>query len=341
MSVPIYLFTGPEFGERNDQVNTIKEELKKKFGDSEDFLMYASDTALEEIISKLQTESLFIPATCIVLREAELIKKKEEIELISSWCESVKKTKRDSAVLILVSDEISVDSKLDKLVPKENKKIFWEMFENKKEDWVRNFFRKNGYGIMNDAIDAILDMLENNTETLRSECSRFFLCFKKDHVITAQDVEHLLAHNREESAFTLFDAMTDSSVPRPKRFENSIAILQKILLTKNNNSVMLMAGLSSCFRRLELWHSINPQGVQADESVLKSNGFASKTIRKQYAKAAKTWTFGQTAAITAEISSIDMELRASGTGLGDTYLSLLIYEIVMKNGARCSKYEIS
>ena len=102
-----------------------------------------------------------------------------------------------------------------------------------------------------------------------------------------------------------------------------------------------MAGLASCFRRLELWHSVNPSGASADESVLRSNGFASKTIRKQYAKAAKTWTFGQTAAITAEISSIDMELRSSGTALQDTYLSMLIYEIVMKNGARCAKYEVS
>lgn len=340
MSAPIYLYTGPEFGERNDQVDTIKKELKKKFGETDDYLLYASDSGIEEIITKLQTESLFVPATIVVLREAELIKKKEEIELLSRWLESAKKNNRESASLILVSDEISVDSKLDKLVPKENKKIFWEMFENKKPEWVQNFFRKNGFSIMPDAVESILDMIENNTEALRTECSRFFYCFQKDHVITAQDVEQILSHNREESVFTLFDAMSDSSVPRQKRFEISLSILQKILMAKNNVAIMFIAGLASCFRRLELWHTINPSGSAADEATLRSNGFVGKTIRKQYEKAARTWTFGQTAAIVAEIASVDMELRSCGTAMQESYLFMLIYEIVMKNGAKASKYEI-
>ncbi len=192
---------------------------------------------------------------------------------------------------------------------------------------------------MPDAVESILDMIENNTEALRTECSRFFYCFQKDHVITVQDVEQILSHNREESVFTLFDAMSDSSVPRQKRFEISLSILQKILMAKNNVAIMFIAGLASCFRRLELWHTINPSGAAADEATLRSNGFSGKTIRKQYEKAARTWTFGQTAAIVAEIASVDMELRSCGSAMQENYLFMLIYEIVMKNGAKASKYE--
>ena len=76
MSAPIYLYTGPEIGNRNDQVESVKASLIKKFGDADNYLLYASDSKIEDIIARLQTESLFVPATCVVLREAELIKKK-------------------------------------------------------------------------------------------------------------------------------------------------------------------------------------------------------------------------------------------------------------------------
>ena len=122
MASPIYLYTGPEIGNRNEQVEAIKDSLVKKYGDIDSYLLYASDSKdgkIEDIIAKLQTESLFVPATCVVLREAELVKKKDEIELIASWLKGAK----ESSCLILVSDEISVDSKLDKLVPKAQKRL--------------------------------------------------------------------------------------------------------------------------------------------------------------------------------------------------------------------------
>ncbi len=336
MSAPIYLFTGPEIGSRNERVESIKSSLIKKFGDVDNYLLYASDSKIEEIIAKLQTESLFVPATCVVLREAELVKKKDEIELIASWL----KTAKDSATLILVSDEISVDSKLDKLIPKENKQIFWAMDESRLQDWLRNYFRKNGYAIDEDALESILELTENNTEALRTECNRFFLCFPKEHEITGDDVEQILAHNREESAFTLFDAMATPSQAPATRLESALSILQKILLTKNNSPVMILSGLASCFRRLELWHSIHAGGY-VDEITLKSKGFSSKTARNQYSRASRVWTFGQCAAILASISGTDSEIRSTGMTLQNTQLSVLLYEIVMKNGGRSAKYEAS
>ena len=269
------------------------------------------------------------------MREAELIKKKDEIDLISTWL----KTAKETAVLILVSDEISVDSKLDKLVPKENRQIFWAMDESRLNSWLQNYFRKNGYSIELDAVDSILELTENNTEALRTECNRFFLCFPKEHEITLSDVEQILAHNREESAFTLFDSMANPGESASSRLEEALSILQKILLTKNNSPVMILAGLASCFRRLELWHSIHAGGAYLDEFALKTKGFASKTARTQYARAARVWSFGQCAAILASISAADSEIRSTGNGLQDTYLSLLLYEIIMKNGGRVSKYE--
>lgn len=338
MPASIYLFVGPEFGERNDKIDSVKADLKREFGEIDEFLFYATDIKVSEVVNQLSSESLFSTGTCIVLKNAEIIKKKDEIEMIGAW---IKSCTIKSNVLILVSDETSVDSKLDKLIPKENKKIFWEMFENRKEDWIRNFFQKNGYKIAPDVASLILDMVENNTEALRSECSRFFFCFPKDHVITSQDVEQILAHNREENAFTLFDAMSESGVNPTKRFENSLLVLQKILLSKSSGgTVMLLSGLVSCFRKLAVWHSIHSNGNYPSDIDLKASGFASKKAQTQYSNASRVWNYPQCAAIIALLGQTDMDIRSGGTAFQDTQLFLLIYEIVIKKGVSCSKYEL-
>ena len=40
MEAPIYLFTGPEFGKRNDAVDSVKKALVKKVGDIDEHLFY-------------------------------------------------------------------------------------------------------------------------------------------------------------------------------------------------------------------------------------------------------------------------------------------------------------
>ena len=338
MSAPIYLYTGPEAGEKNDQILALKEELRKKMGSSDDFVYYGTDLNMSDVVAQLMTESLFIPSTFVTIRNAELVKDKKDIDMLAQWVQTVEKTKKETTVLVLVSDELKVDSKLEKLVPAANKKVFWEMFENRKEQWLYSFFKKNGYSLEPDAVASILEMVENNTEALRNECSRFFMCFEPGHFVTAADVEQILAHNREESAFTLFGAMVEQELPR-KRFENCLEILQKIRMSKkDSDAVVIIAGLLYCFRKLALWQSLHMSG-SPNEAELKKNGFTSKTARSQYSSASRIWSSGQVAAIVALLSKTDIDIRSSGTVFQDTLLSLMIYEIIIKNGAYCSEYE--
>ncbi len=345
MAVPVYLYTGPEFGERKEAVKSVKTALMKKSGTIDEYSFYTFETEISEVIMTLQSESLFTSASFVVLYGAETIKNKTDIDLLASWIVSVTPSEkhpvtRESAVLVLVSDEISVDSKVEKLVPRENRHIFWEMFENRKIEWLQNFFTRAGYRLHPDAADEILDLVENNTETLETECSKFFFCFPAGHEVSAEDVDQVLSHNREESAFTLFDAMSSPGESSEKRFENSVQILQRILVSKNGSSVMLIAGLTSCFRRLSVWHSIHANGKTPDDFTLKVSGFSSQKSRRQYLSAAGTWNYGQTAAVIALLASTDADIRSSGTLLAETQLHLMLYAIVIRKGSFCLSYDI-
>lgn len=317
---PIYLFTGPELGDRNDAVNTVKNAQKKKFGEIDAHSFYLLETPLNEIMTILQSGTLFSDGVCVVCKNAELIKTKDDVQMVADWLENAD----PSSVLILISDEVTVDSKLEKLIPPANRKKCWEMFDDKKLPWVTSYFTKNGFYIQPSAAQLILDMVENNTQALKNECSRFFVLFTKDHQITEEDVEKVLTHDREENAFTLFNQMADSTIKPEVRLEKSLTILQKIRLSKDNSSVMIIAGLSSCFRKLVTWHKEGEASIPG------------KLMQKQYRSAAKVWSVGQAAAILADLAATDMEIRSGGSLMEDVLLQKLLYEIIVKKGAQLS-----
>ncbi len=315
---PIYLFTGPEFGLRDDAINDIKKIQKKQIGEIDEQNFYLIETQFSQVISVLQSGNLFANGVCVVCKNAELLKKKEDLALISQWLEVAD----FSSILILISDEISVDSKLEKLIPKENKKVFWEMFDNKKQEWLTNYIFKNGYKIKPSAVQLILDLVENNTQSLKTECSRLFLCFPKGYEFSEKEIEEVLSSNREENIFDLFDVITDEKISSSAKLEKALITLQKIRLSKENSSVMILAGLSSCFTKVVNWHKIGEKAV-----------FGS-TQQKIYRKASREWTIGQATAILANIASADMEIRSSGSQMEDIVLQKVIYEIVMKKGSQ-------
>ena len=276
--IELYLFTGPEAGEKEEAIGNIRSAAIKKNGSVDDYRYYASETRIQDVVAQLQNVSLFSPALFVVYRNAELLKGKGDVEFLTQWAKGGAKS--SPSTLILVSDENSVDKKIDSLVPSSHKKIFWEMFDSRKEQWVQGFFRKNGFSVTQDAVARILDMVENNTEVLKSECSRFFYCFDRGYTIREEDVDRILSHDREENAFTLFESMADSTKSPNQRLEVALEILQKIRMSRESNGVMLIAGLSYCFRQLRSWHLLHSENKNPTDIQLKSAGFSGKKIRR-------------------------------------------------------------
>jgi len=322
-SAPVWLFTGPEIGERNAAIEQLKTAAAKRSGALDAHSLYVSDVKVGDVISLLQNGSLFADARFVVLKGVEAIKKADEIEQLSAWVKESSGV--TDASLILVSEETGVDKKLEALIPKENKRIFWEMFENRKEQWVVDFFRKAGFSVDGDAVGAILELVENNTDALREACSRFTLFYPEGHRVTETDVENLLAHNREESPFTLFDRLAQGDL------EGAIEIYRKLSLSKESSPVQLVAGLTFCFRRLADWHRLSESGA-TDEFSLKKAGFTSKRAIDQYRSASRRWDRAATARTLALLAATDADLRSTGAAFQDCLVEGFLYAAVKKAG---------
>ncbi len=317
-----YLFLGPEIGERRDAVDAIRENLRKKSSQNpEEYSFYAGETSISEIVSVLRNGSLFADVRFFLIKYPELIKKKEDQELLISYM----KNPQDDTILILISDETSLDKKIENAVPKEQKRIFWELFENRKTEWISSFFRREGYHIEEDGIEAILELVENNTEALGRECSKLMLFIKKDQPIREADVVKWLSHTREESAFTLFSRISEGNL------EKSAEILQTLLAAKESSTAIL-AGLNWCFHKLRDYSALVSQGIQ-DEFEFKKIGLASQRVRKDYVQAHKFFTPQSVDRSIALIAEFDILIRSSGTGFEKILMDYFLYKIISCRGA--------
>lgn len=311
---PVWLLTGPEIGERNAALAEIKKTAARS-GELDSHSLYAGDVRMGEVVSLLQNGSLFASARFVVVKNADEIKKKEDVDMLTQWIAASAGV--DDATLVLVSDEIGVDRKIESAVPKERKRVFWELFESRKEQWISAFFRKEGYEVDDAAIASILDLVENNTDALKTACSRLTLFFPRGHRVTEDDTLSFLSHDREESPFTLFDTMTEGDLA------GSLEIVSKLSLSRESSPVQTIAGLSFCFRRLADWHRLADSGM-TDEFSLKKAGFASKKAVTQYRAAAKRWDASAVSRVLALLANADGELRSSSQALHTVVMDLAV-----------------
>ena len=329
MSTPLRLFTGPELGERSDALEALRKSAEKKYGQLDNHLFYAADTSISVVLDAVQNGSLFAEARFAVVRNAEAIKKKEDIQALTQWVEQT--PAEAGAFLVLISDVIGIDKKIEALVPKDHKKIFWELFENKKQEWIRRFFAQSKIGIEQEAIDVLLELVENNTEALKTTCTHIGLFFEPGTTLTAETVEHLLAHNKEETPFTLFDALSNANL------EYALNIRQKLTLSKESSPVQLIAGLTYCFRRLRDWHSL-AQTSGLDDFSLKKAGFTSKKAIDQYRRASRQWNEQTTYRIISLLNKTDMQIRMMGQELSGVLLDTCLYSIIHNKGREFAAY---
>jgi DNA polymerase-3 subunit delta len=316
----VFLFLGPELGEKRDAIERMRGDLNKKYGvPPEETSFYVCETPSSEITAFILTGSLFSAARLVFVKNADALKKDDAKNIV--LC--LKKPAPDT-VLILISDETALDRVIENAVPKEAKRVFWELFENKKPEWVRSYFRREGLSVDDDAVNAILELVENNTDALRRECSHLVLFAGEKNgqrnAISADFVEKWLAHTRSESAFTLFSALASGNL------SNSAAILET-LLASQESPVAILAGLTWCFRRFRDYCGLASRGITNDFE-LKKIGIGTAKGRRDYSAAGRTFGLDAADRCIALCAEYDLAVRMGGSGSENILLDLFLYKLL-------------
>jgi len=317
-----YLLLGPEIGEKNAFIDKLRAELAKSIGaKADEERHYCQDMKPGELVSLLLNGSLFAPHRLVVYAGIDLVTAKGDVAALTDYLRSPS----PDVTLIMTSDGASADKALKDAVGSGGCKVFWEMFEDKKEEWVRSFFRREGFKISPDAIQSILELVENNTEALKSECSRLALFLPKEREIVETDIESYVSHNRAEDAFSLFDRIACDGL------EQALECLEKILSSKEGEPIGILAGLSWSFKRLEGFQRLKAQGLGPDEAFLRS-GIKSKKLQATYREAERRYPLPVCRSVISRLLDADYALRSLGGSMDKTVMQKALYEIMAKSG---------
>ena len=310
-----YIFLGPELGKKQDAVDTVR----KKYPGAEESIFYAGETPAGTITDTLQNKSLFAESRIVIVKNAELIKKKDDVDQFVSCI----KNHEEPSVLILLSDETKLAAGIDDAVPKANKQVFYEMFEREKSDWVRQFFGREGFDIDNDSIAAILELVENNTASLKNECSRLVSFLPKNSLVNTEDIEKWLSHNREESAFTLFSRIAYGDLSKALE---SVAVM----LAAKESAQAILAGLAWCFGKLGDYLALLETQGEANNFELKKIGLSSPKARDDYAAAGRRYSIEDVETCLALTAEYDLLFRSPVAVMGNLLMERYILTIIKK-----------
>ncbi|MDR2522034.1 MAG: DNA polymerase III subunit delta [Spirochaetaceae bacterium] len=330
-----HLFLGPEAGEKHD----VTAEIKKRFIQAvyngsppaspniEESSFYASDTPGAEIAAFLGNGSLFADARVIWVKNAHLLKKQDAESIAASLT-----PKPENTLVFFVSDELKVEKALENAIDKKNTRIFWELSEEKKPQWLRNFWRREGFGITDDAIELLLEMIENNTDALRRECT-YLAIFLKNEVkngaaptVDAATVEKHLTHTRSESAFTLFSAIACADLTK------SLEILHTLLAAQEAPPA-IFAGLLWCYRKFRDYCRLAQKGQTGNSFELQKIGIRHPKAKEDYQRAYKNFGAAYAEHFIALTAEYDLLLRTEGGQLKEILMDLYIYHVMADRAA--------
>jgi DNA polymerase-3 subunit delta len=314
----VQLLLGPENGQKDEFLDTLRKNIQKKTGEPpEEHRFYPFKLECADLVATLRNNALFSKHRLVILSDAHEIKTKADIDILNGYL----KQPVEDATFVLMSDGYRIDRRLSGTIGKTNTRIFWELFENRKQAWIIDYFRKAGFSVDPEAVTLILELVENDTRDLRRECEHLTLFLKEGDTVTAERVEELIYHSRSESVFSLFERMVGGD------FQGSLEVLQSLRLAGDGDPGQILGGLTWQFRRLLTMRRYVDRRHSYEDSLRKAE-IKGKKNGRTYTDACRRFTAENLERILALISEYEADFRSGLAELQDIGLELFLYNAV-------------
>ncbi len=319
-----FLLRGPEESDKAAFIEKRIDLCRSKNAVPEIHRFYPFESSMVDIIALLQNGSLFSNHRIVIINDVEKFKKSEEISLLADYM----KKPAPNATLFLLSRttrDKDISKKIQAPIPKQNAIIFWEMFENRRMDWIRRFFRERKIDIDAEASAFLLEMIQNNTRNFEEECGRLAGFFGEGAQLRLEHLEQYIYHSKEENVFTLFEKIAARDLAASQE------ILAKILLSGESEASGIPGGLLWQIRRLLQMKELLEQNYSLNEAFarLKLRGKKNQNI---YIGANKNYSRIDAQRLVMLIADYEKRLRSGGADLSRLLLELLVYYAIVHGG---------
>lgn len=340
----VYLLLGPEKGLKEEYIRKLKADL----GSCEVSKFYGFEDYEAELFAQLNNNDLFADHKLVVLEQMQEIKAKDKVKALAEYI----KKPSDCATFVMTSDELFVAPEIMGSVPEKNVVRFYEMFEGKKEEWLRSFFRRNSLSIDSAACNAIIEKVENNIHDFENVCSQLVVYLSTvpgKTSVTADDVDDYLVHTREETDFSLFAYVARG------RLDSALECLHTLLRTKDSASVIAMCAsrLATYFRRALSVQMNSKKGLgMGTKGYEDGSAFTTKYFegdrpvtrlkdKEVYRDACRLYGVRDMERILVTLAEYDIRIKESGTAVQQTVMEKCLVDVIKHKGRHSKPVEFA
>lgn len=307
----IYVFLGNEINIIKRKVDSLIDELK-----IDNIIKYDYDSvSMDDILNEINYVDLFNEKKLLIVSNFTFKKMKDKEEkALSNYINHM----NDNVIILKCIDE-KLDSKKNiiKLLNEKCKVIELVKMDYKTlHEYVTKIFSDNKKRITYNQVKNILNLCENDTDSVLNEVNKLLLYKLDDELITDEDIEKVISKNSEKEMFKLNDAVMAHNLPL--MLEST-----KILVSSGVDEVVIIDYLSKQFRTLyQIKVMSKDTGAQTITSRLSINPFVFKKMLDVVGKFSEEELLN----IIYKLSDADISIKVEGLDkskvLENFYLSI-------------------
>ena len=324
-----WLFLGPELGIKKKEIDKIKTQYIKGVPRGEEIErinMFASDNDVASIAFEIKTTSLFSAYRIISVKQIELWSSSDAKSILDAL-----HSKDSNTLIILTSEETKVTATLEKTVPTSQKKTFWSLTEHEYVEYVRKTSKAMKLDIQHEAIEQIVYLSGENTQELDTILSniKIFCTVQKEqehnnqyHLITKDDIELWVSHQKQESVFKLFAELSH------KNYIHTMSTFYALIKSGEHPNQMIAGLIYQIKNALRLKQKII--AGSSEKSALLSLFIRNFEVQKQYINFVRPCSLPTLQRMLEACFSIEETLRSGGdTHYMEIIMSKFLYTICM------------
>ena len=307
----IYVFLGNEINIIKKKIDSLIDELK-----IDNVIKYDYDSVhIDDILNEVNYVDLFNEKKLLIVSNFTFKKMKDKEEkALSNYINHM----NDNVIILKCIDE-KLDNKkeLIKLVNDKCKVIELKKMDYKTlHEYVTKIFSDNNKRITYNQIKNILNLCENDTDSVLNEVNKLLLYKMDSDTITDEDIENVISKNSEKEMFKLNDAVMAHNIPN--MLEST-----KTLVSSGVDEVVIIDYLSKQFRTLyQIKVMSKDTGIQTITSRLSLNPFVTKKMLDVVGKFSEEKLLN----IIYKLSDADISIKVEGLDkskvLENFYLSI-------------------
>jgi DNA polymerase-3 subunit delta len=314
---PAYLIAGTD----RPKIDRAVERLRGRFGVDALEILDAAETTGGDAVAACNALGLFADSGRLIVVEGVEAWKADDAKEVAVYL----KAPAPATTLALVGGELKKDSPVAKaVVAGKGELLLWDVPQRALQKWVSEQFALHGTKAEPEAARALLELVGDDVYDLASEIDKLATWANGD-LVTAADVERLVAARAETTNFALTDAWGARDVVGV--LHASEGLLERSGEPRSRTIPRVVGILTSHVAQIRRVQALEAQGIPAKEAAvtLKRHPYY---VGKLYAQS-RNYTVEELRDVTVRLAELDFALKGGSRLAGDLELERALIDVTV------------